>query len=192
MDIWFDSAASGTLGSLHCFDGDENGDLPKDEWIAKYNGLSAILRKATTFQVRPIGAKWQGGFRTAFAPSWERIEADKTVLLALRPYQSDGKPAEPPYQDFLRTNRMLVVASLTDDDIWHAQRIGIVPFENGIFTLRTADHRFARVIEHYFGGHHYETTVTHESQYMELMLQQARNQDIVEWVEVVFTEEETA
>lgn len=110
LDIWFDSAPSGTLGSLHCFDGDENGDLPRDEWIAKYNGLSAILRKQIHFQVHPVDAKWQGGLRAAFSPSWERIEDGKTVLIALRTNQFDGKPASKTCKDILYTDIMLVVA----------------------------------------------------------------------------------
>jgi hypothetical protein len=180
------------LGSLHSFDGDEKGDLPKEEWIAKYNGLSAILRQGSTFQVNPIGAKWQGGFRAAFAPSWERIEGDKTVLLALRPYQFDGKPADHPYKDALQTNLMLVAASLTDDELWRAKRIGIVPFGDGTFTFKTTHHRIANVIEHYFSGHHHVTTVMWEGQFIELTLQQVHDHEIVEWVEVVFIDEEEA
>ncbi|MBK7455553.1 MAG: hypothetical protein IPJ46_18050 [Anaerolineales bacterium] len=84
VDIWFDCAPSGTLGSLHCFDGDENGDGPTDKIIAKFNGLSAILRKHAVFQTYPVDVKWQGGLRAGFSPSWERIEVGKTVLLALR------------------------------------------------------------------------------------------------------------
>lgn len=192
LDIWFDSAPSGTLGSLHCFEGDENSHLPKPEWIAKYNGLAAILRKGTTFRVNPIGAKWQGGFRAAFAPSWERIEGDKTVLLALRPHQFDGKPADHPYKDILQTNVMLVVASLTDDEIWHAHRIGIVPFGNGTCTLRTIQHRKIKIVEHYFSGHQHITTVMQESPRIELILQPTCNQEILEWVEIVYTDEEEA
>lgn len=185
-DIWFDSAPSGTLGSLHCFEGDENGDLPKLEWIAKYNGLSAILRKGTIFRVNPIGATWQGGFRAAFSPSWERLENDKTVLLALRTHQFDGKPADPPYKDILQTNVMLVVASLTDDEISRSHRIGIVPFGDGMLTLQTVKYQMARVVEHYFSGRQQIATVPCKEQRLDLILQTVRSQEILEWIEVSF------
>jgi len=191
LDIWFDSAPSGTLGSLHCFDGDENGDIPKDEWIAKYNGLSAILRKRSAFQVNPINAKWQGGLRAAFSPSWERIEDDKTVLLALRTQQFDGKPASNAYKDILHAEIMLVVASMTDDEISRTDRLGIVPFGDGSCTIRyTADHKTASIIEHYFSGHQYETRIVCQNQRIDLNLQQSRNNEILEWLEIILTDKE--
>jgi hypothetical protein len=55
MDIWFDSIASGTLGSLHCFEGDQNSEKPTATHISKFNAIN------------------------------------RTVLLALRMHQLDGK-----------------------------------------------------------------------------------------------------
>lgn len=187
-DIWFDSAPSGTLGSLHCFEGDENGDKPRQEWIAIYNGLSAILRKASIFQINPIGAKWQGGLRAAFSPSWERLENDRTVLLALRTYRFDGKPAICSYKHVLHTDVMLVVASLTDDEIPRARRIGLVPFDDGRCTLQVAHHGIARVVEHYLSGAQHETKVACEEQCIRLSLRRSRDHEILEWIEVIFTE----
>jgi hypothetical protein len=191
LDIWFDSTPSGTLGSLHCFDGDENGDLPRDEWIAKYNGLAAILRKVSTFHINPIDAKWQGGLRAAFSPSWERVEDNKTVLLALRTHRFDGKPASRICKDILHTDVMLVVASLTEEEISRARRIGIVPFGDGRCTIRhITNHKTARVIEHYFSGDQYETRIKCQSQHIDLNLQQSRNKEILEWLEIIFTDKE--
>lgn len=186
LAIWFDSAASGTLGSLHCFDGDENGDVPKDEWIAKHNGLSAILRTSNTFCIDPIDAKWQGGLRAALSPSWERTENGKTVLLALRTRGLDGQATRNSYKDILYTSVMIVVASMTDDEISCAPRIGIVPFGNGNCTLQTLNHRTARVVEHYLSGQYHATTVTCQNQCIELILQQERDQEILQWIEVIF------
>ncbi|MFM8874547.1 MAG: TIM-barrel domain-containing protein, partial [Anaerolineae bacterium] len=74
IDIWFDSVASGSLGSLHCFDGDENGEKPSAKHIAKFNGINSLVRKEAQFTTKPVHAKWQGGLRAGFSPSWERIE----------------------------------------------------------------------------------------------------------------------
>jgi hypothetical protein len=186
LDIWFDSAPSGTLGSLQCFDGDENGDGARPEWIAKYNGLAAILRNNPSFQIQPIDAKWQGGLRAAFSPSWERIENDKTVMLALRTHLFDGKPASHAYKDILHTDIPLVLASLTDDEISRAQRIGIVPFADGRCKIRhTGDHSSAALIEHYFSGRRYETRISLQNHAIELTVQQNRNNELLEWLEII-------
>jgi hypothetical protein len=189
LDIWFDSAPSGTLGSLHCFDGDEYGDLPQNEWIAKYNGLSAILRQQVHFQINPVDAKWQGGLRAAFSPSWERIENGKTVLIALRTHRFDGKPARKSYKDVLHTDVMLVVASLTEEAISESQRLGLVPFGDGRCSIRRlAAPGTVRVIEHFFSGHKHEERIEAQSDRIELNLQESRNDEILEWLELVFVD----
>ncbi len=188
--IWFDSAPSGTLGSLHCFDGDENGDLPTVEQIAKYNGLSAILRQGTTFEVKPIDASWQGGLRAAFAPSWERLEDGKTVLLALRTHRFDSKPTVRSYKDVLNTDVMLVVASLTEEEISCSRQLGLVPFAEGTCTIRhVGAHRRARLIEHYFDGTSWETIIPCQENVLELSLRATREGHVLEWLEVTFPEE---
>jgi hypothetical protein len=190
LDIWFDSVPSGTLGSLHCFDGDENSDLPKEDQIAKFNGLSAIIRKQIFFHTYPIDAKWQGGLRAGFSPSWERVENNKTVLLALRTHQFDGKPASRTYKDILHTDVMLVLASMTDNEISRAQRIGVVPFGNGRCTIKhTSDHQTAKLIEHYFSGRSHEMQIAFQNEHIELDLQQTRNKEILEWIEIIFEKE---
>jgi hypothetical protein len=189
LDIWFDSAPSGTLGSLHCFDGDEHGDLPQNEWIAKYNGLSAILRPQIHFQINPVDAQWQGGLRAAFSPSWERIENGKTVLIALRTHRFDGKPARKSYKDVLHTDVMLVVASLTEGGISESQRLGLVPFGAGRCSIRrSAISGTVRVIEHYFSGHNREERIEAGNDRIELNLQESRNDEILEWLELIFVD----
>ena len=187
LDIWFDAAPSGTLGSLHCFDGDENGDLPKDEQIAKFNGLSAILRKQVIFQIYPIDAKWQGGLRAGFSPSWERMEDNKTVLLALRTHLFDGKPAVQTYKDILHTNIMLVIASMTDDGISESNRLGIVPFGDGMCIFKHSyPTKTVKLVEHYFSGQTLEQQITNQSAQIELELRQTPNNEILEWFEIIF------
>jgi hypothetical protein len=185
--IWFDSVPSGTLGSLHCFDGDENGDLPSEESIAKYNGLAAIRRPETSFEVHPVDATWQGGLRAAFAPSWERLEDGKTVLLALRTQRFDGKPAIQAFKEILHTDVMLVVASLTEDEISRSLRLGIVPFGKGSCRIRhLGGHQTARLTEHYFDGSEWGTTVTLLNEVVELRLRQSRRDHVLEWLEIAF------
>ena len=186
LDIWFDSTPSGTLGSLHCFDGDENGDLPRTEWIAKYNGLSAILREETTFHINPVDVHWQGGLRAGFSSSWERIERGKTVLLALRTHRFDGKPASRSHKDILHTDVMLVVSSLTDESILGSSRLGIVPFGDGRCSLRRVSNGPVKLVEHYFGGRVMELDAHCLDQRLELILSQTRDGEILEWLEVIF------
>jgi hypothetical protein len=185
--IWFDSVPSGTLGSLHCFDGDENDDLPSEEWIARYNGLAAIRRRGTRFEVRPVDASWQGGLRAAFAPSWERLEDGKTVLLALRTHRFDGKPAIQAFKDILHTDVMLAVASLTEDEISRSLRLGIVPFGEGNCRIRhLGGHQTARLTEHYFDGRKWETIITLRNEVVELRLRPSRGDHVLEWLEIAF------
>jgi hypothetical protein len=189
LDIWFDSAPSGTLGSLHCFDGDENGDLPKTEWISKYNGLSAILRREPAFHIHPVDVQWQGGLRAGFSPSWERIEGDKTVLLALRTYRFDGKPASQNYKAILHTDVMVVVSSMTDEGISNSSRLGIVPFGDGKCILHRATNGSAKLIEHYFDGKTCEFEASCIDHQLELSLIQTRDSEIFEWLEIVFEQQ---
>jgi hypothetical protein len=185
LDIWFDSAASGTLGSLHCFDGDENGDQPKANHIAKFNGINSLVRQEAFFQTHPIHAKWQGGLRAGISPSWERIENGKTVLLALRTRQFDGRPAPNHYKDMLYTDIMVVVASLTESDIAESTHLGIVPFDDGRCTIRNINSG-AKIIEHYLGGYKTEMQINFTDT-LTLELQQTRANQTLEWVEIIFT-----
>ena len=189
-DIWFDSAPVGTLGSLHCFDGDENGDLPRREWIARFNGLSAILRHEPAFSIHPLDAYWQGGFRAAFSPSWERREAGKTVLLALRTHKFDGKPAMQIYGDILEMNVDLVIASLTEAAISESWHLGIVPCGDGHCSLRHVSAfsgaQTLRVTEHYLGGHTSQSALDYHDQVVQLDFKLEKQGEILEWLELAF------
>jgi hypothetical protein len=156
IDIWFDSVASGSLGSLHCFDGDENGETPSAWQIAKFNGINSLVRKEAVFTVKPIHVKWQGGLRAGFSPSWERIENGKTVLLALRTHAFDGKLTPIGYKDVLQSDVMLIVAALDDEEISESKHIGIVPFGDGSCTIKNS-HESATIIEHHLHGNKSES-----------------------------------
>jgi hypothetical protein len=191
IDIWFDAAASGSLGSLGCFEGDENGDLPREEWIAKFNGLNAVVRKGTVFQTCPVDESRRGGLRSGFSPSWARIENAETVLLALRTRRFDGKPARRMYKDILQTDARLVAASLTEAGIADAPHLGLVPFEDGTCTIKhNHPWRSARIIEHYLGGRKQETRVPCPPGSIRLALFQSRDARPLEWMEIIFEKDE--
>lgn len=182
LDIWFDSIASGSLGSLHCFDGDENGEKPSAKHIAKFNGLNSLVRKEAFFSTKPVHAKWQG-IRAGLAPSWERIENGKIVLLALRTHLFDGKPAPNHYSDILETNITLVVAALDDKSIAASNHIGIVPFGDGCCTLKHNGTK-ATVTEHYLSGNKTQSRQAFKNEFT-LDLQQSRGDEVLEWIEII-------
>lgn len=184
IDIWFDSVASGSLGSLHSFDGDENGEKPSAKHIATFNGINSLVRKEAHFTVKPIHAKWQGGLRAGFSPSWERIENGKTVLLALRTHHFDGKPIQYEGQDMVSSNLMIVVASLDDESIDKSSHLGIVPFGEGRCKIKT-NYQRARLIEHHLKGKQNKSHLTF-TDVLELKLNQS---ETLEWVEIIFEKE---
>ncbi len=184
IDIWFDSVASGSLGSLHCFDGDENGEKPSAKHIAKFNGINSLVRKEAHFTTKPIHAKWQGGLRAGFSPSWERIENGKTVLLALRTHQFDGKPTPNGYKYVVHSNVMLIIAALDDDSIGESSHVGIVPFGDGRCTIKSVHHH-AKIIEHHLNGKQSESRLVFNDQ---LTLEFVQNETL-EWVEIIFEKE---
>jgi hypothetical protein len=184
-DIWFDSIASGSLGSLHCFEGDENGDLPTEKQIAIFNGLCAIARKNPVFQTFPIDAKWQGGLRAGFSPSWERMENGQTVLLALRLHGWDGKPTRSSYKSVVQTDLQIVITSMNETDIAQSNHLGIVPFGNGKCVLQHNHvETKAKIIEHYFGGAKFERKIIFENDLIEIKF--IESNETIEWIEILF------
>jgi hypothetical protein len=182
-DIWFDCIASGSLGSLHCFEGDENGDLPTKQQIAIFNGLCAIARKNPIFQTYPIYAKWQGGLRSGFAPAWERMENNQTVLLALRLHGLDGKPLPVMYKSVLQTNVQVVIASMNDIDIAQTDHLGIVPFGVGKCVLQHDGlETKAKIVRHVWGGAKIENEIVCKNNSLEIDFHESDQE--LEWVEV--------
>src|SRR5271157_5022178 len=80
--IWFDSALIGTLGSLNSFFGDEQDEMPTPDLIAKYNGLSEVVRNSNIFSIEPVDADYNSVTRGAHSPSWARFENDELVAVA--------------------------------------------------------------------------------------------------------------
>jgi len=156
--IWFDSTVVGTLGSLNDFRGDERGQHSTPELVARYNGLTRVLRKSNTFQVVPLGANYTAAARGARSPSWARLEDGKVVLVALRPVvKMDGAFNNPPAEvaklkEMVHANVPVVVASRTAESVDHAGRLALVPCGDGEVSIRRALGGEAEVVEHWFGG----------------------------------------
>jgi hypothetical protein len=138
-----------------------------------------------------VDAKWQGGLRAAFSPSWERIEDGETVLIALRTHRLDGKPASKSWKEVLHTDVMLVIASMTEDSISTAPRLGIVPFGDGSCSIkRSSSSQKVTAVEHYFSGHKHERPIKPYDDHIELDLHQTRSAEILEWLEIIFIDQE--
>ncbi|MBK7455554.1 MAG: hypothetical protein IPJ46_18055 [Anaerolineales bacterium] len=106
------------------------------------------------------------------------------------PHLFDGKPAIKTYKDILDTNIMLVVASMSAAGIAESHHLGIVPFGDGNCTIKhTSLHQIATIIEHYFSGHQIETQITCSNGRLNIALQQTYNNEILEWVEIIFEKE---
>ena len=187
--IWFDSAAVGTLGSLLTFSGDERGQLPRPEWVAKFNGIAQALRPTTVFSIEPYEANWLGPARAARTPSWVRRENGQVTLIALRRHQLDGREGSGRYADILTTTASVIVASKTEDGITRAARLAVVPYGEGEVALRraTAEPASAEIREHAFDGKVNTFRVEVHDGWLRLPLRQrAPNGSPVEWLEVSF------
>ena len=151
-DIWFDSAAIGTVGSLLSFSGPgaQTGATP--ERIAKFNGLTHVIRYTETFSMLPVDPEFYGPERGPHAPSWARTENGEVALVALRHYGFDGRKASGKFRDLVSTNTSVVVASQTKDGIARTDKLAIVPYGDGEVELKRTGGAAAEITEHYFRG----------------------------------------
>jgi hypothetical protein len=127
--IWFDSALLGTLGSLQPLGADERGATGTPERIAKFNGLSHLLRPASQFRIEVLGDRPVfAATRAAHATSWARYEGDELVGVALRDrvWPQAGIEATAP----------LVIAARGKAGLHNAPQVGLVPFGDGEFQLK--------------------------------------------------------
>ncbi|HMD83257.1 MAG TPA: hypothetical protein VKO18_00995 [Terriglobia bacterium] len=186
--IWFDSVAVGTLGSLNGFSGDEEDERATPERVAKYNGLAQALRPSNTFSIRPIGADYISPTRGARTPSWARLENNEVVLLALRHGESlEGVgPAE--FEDIAQITASVVVASRTGDGIQRAARLAVVPYGDGELRIKRPgdEGKHAEIIEHSWGDRaEGKGAVAVEKDMMVIRFRERTDQGLpVEWIEV--------
>jgi hypothetical protein len=186
-EIWFDSAAVGTLGSLNSFAGDEENSGPTPGRVAKFNGLAAVLRKTTLFHMEPVGADYSASASGARSPSWARIENGEPVLVALRTRRFDGGRGSGAYRELVRTNSQVVVASKSGEGIGTAPKLGVVPYGNGSVTIQRASRKDgnAEATEHYFGGVTKKTRLPIRAGTLEVPVREMGEDGTpVEWVEV--------
>ncbi len=137
--IWFDSAAAGTIGSLHSFVGDEIESSPQPEQIAKYNGLTHAIRPTSRFSIEHLDANHVAAARGATSSSWARIEDGKIALVALREQRIDGRRGSRGYPGIASTDTTVVVASKDDQSIDESAELAVVPFGDGELRLPRAD-----------------------------------------------------
>ncbi|HXJ96689.1 MAG TPA: hypothetical protein VMT20_27940 [Terriglobia bacterium] len=185
--IWFDSALTGTLGSLNSFVGDEEGEMPTPRLIAKYNGLVHALRTSNIFTIEPGDADYDAPTRGAHSASWARFEQGKLVGVALRTYRLDGRRASGRFRDVVETTAPVVISSITDGGIVGAANLAIVPYGQGEVIIHRASRQSAeaRMIEHYFGGNSRERSVEVREGALRVPLsEQDEEGSPVEWIEV--------
>jgi len=152
-DIWFDTAPSGSLGSLGSFRGDPSDSKLSDRDLSRFNGLAAIARKSNIFSIEPLDVNWFGA-NAAHASSWIRFEQGAPVLAALRTQHITGThQIEATYKDQIKSDAMVVVASRDESAITATKRLGIVPFGKGNIEVRhTKKSQYAKLRIHYLDG----------------------------------------
>jgi hypothetical protein len=189
--IWFDSAALGTVGSLNDFAGDEEGELPTPEIVAKYNGISKTLRSSNFFEILPLGNVSQASVLGAHASSWARMENGQLVLLAYRPPVVGEEnllaswKASREVKDAVRANVPVVVASKDKESIARARDLAVVPYASGEIVIRRQQGRSAEIVNHYFGGSSSSDSATIANGELKLVSQEhSADGKPLEWIEV--------
>jgi hypothetical protein len=189
-EIWFDATAMGTIGSLHSFAGDEQNSGPTPERIAKFNGLSNVLRPTNLFSIEPLDGVTLSSQNGARSSSWARIEEGRVTFLALRDRRLDGTKGAGRYGDRVETNAQVVVASKTDESIFASAKLGIVPFGDGDLTILREDHTptLVSVVAHRLGGSSHAVRRTVQGGLLQIPFRE-RSPDgtAIEWIEVDVT-----
>jgi hypothetical protein len=193
-NIWFDSAAVGTIGSLNDFVRDEEGEGPTAELIARYNGVAKTVRPTNFFEIVPLGGVSQAPTRGAHARSWARLEGGQLVLLAYRPPIAGEEDAlaektnDPRIKDVVSASAPVIVSSKTAESIVHSDSLAVVTYAAGEIQIRRDSGKKAVVISHYLGGA--ATRITAGIKDSRLTLQplgrNAAGQPL-EWIEVKIT-----
>jgi len=185
-EIWFDSAVVGTLGSLHSFTGDEIASSPEPELIAKYNGLSKLLRRSCAFTVEPLDANIIGARCGGTSSSWARLEDGQVVLLALRTHGLRGGGVGA-CNEVAKITASVVLASRDGEPLAKSPNLGVVPFGAGELVLRrqAPGDTHAEVTEHYLQGGAETSRVNIDNGFLRIPLRERlRDGRCVEWVEV--------
>lgn len=193
-NIWFDSAPVGTIGSMNDFKSDEEGGSATPEAIAKYNGITQVLRSTNIYEVVPLDTVSQAPTLGAHARSWARFEEGKLVLLALRPLESGGenqlasRTVDARVSDVVHSAVPVLIASKTDESISQSAKLAIVPYGDGKIEIARQRGRQATIVSHYMGG-----TATHDRALLDsdrLTLTAESHNSLgkpLEWIEVTIS-----
>lgn len=184
---WFDSVVVGTIGTLASFYGSTApGDGPTPERMAKYNGLTHLVRATNQFSVIPLDADFEAPTRGAHASSWARLEKGEAVLVALRKQRLDGLAGSGQYRDLVSATASVVTASRTNDALARASKLGIVPYGDGEITLRreAEPSGYAEITEHCWGGKTAKSHVAIRAAKLTVALRERSENGLVEWLEV--------
>lgn len=187
-NIWFDSVAIGTLGSLTTLKSSQvaRGE-PSPQCVAKYNGLTHLIRPTNQFNVQPLDPVYTPLTRGGHASSWVRFENDQPVLVALRMQRIDGGPGKSEFSGMVSTTASVVAASKTEQPLNQATKLAVVPYGQGLLTLfrQSQMDESARIVEHYFGGQSDATQVQILNGLLEIPLREARDPGSpLEWIEI--------
>jgi hypothetical protein len=192
-NIWFDSAVVGTLGSLNDFRGDEQGEKATPQRVAKFNGLTHLVRNSNFYHVTPLDVAYEAPTRGARSRSWARLENGNLVLLAIRPAAhiagayNESRVADGQVSDIIRTSVPVVVASRTSDEIESSHSLGVVPYGDGEVSIRRPSGGEAEVTEHWLGGTSTTTRLPLHADSCRLSVRTKREDGaLLEWIEIRF------
>jgi hypothetical protein len=184
--IWFDSVVVGTIGSLAKFCGIvAPGDGATPERVAKYNGLTHLVRPSNCFSIAPLDADYETPTRGAHASSWARMENGEVVLVALRKQRIAGGIGTGKFRDLVSTSASVVVAARSSGSIAGATQLGVVPYGDGELSVKLEAGASALATEHYFGGAHQTKPITFERGYLRIPLRERSEKgELVEWIAI--------
>jgi hypothetical protein len=193
-NIWFDSAASGTIGSLNDFGGDEQGETPAPQDIARYNGIRHVLRPTTNFEVLALDSVPIGPTLGAHARSWARLEDGQLVLLAQRPPVPGEenrimalRPVDSRVKDVLISKAPVIIASRTSQGITRSSRLAIVACGPGEILLRREEGKQASITAYYLHGATEKLTAPVVNQQIRIPVSLQHSTGVpLEWIDVQF------
>ncbi len=186
--IWLDTAVIGTPGVIAPLAGDEYGARLTPRLAALYNGVARISRRVSRYTVAffpdgPYGdAELRDPARGPRARTWARVEDGRTTVVALRPAAS-GVARAP---GLAEADCEAVVASLADDDLRSAARVGVVPFGAGSVRIVRRDARRARAVAHHLSGRRGPVEVRREAGAVVADVAPGDGEDPVELIELSF------
>jgi hypothetical protein len=191
-NIWFDSAAMGTIGSLNDFQGDEQGEASTPALIARYNGIAKALRPASTFEILPLDTIPEAPTLGAHARSWARFEDGCLVMLAYRPLAPgeenslmQPKIIDSRVRDIIRCGVPVVVSSRTSESLSRCTRLAVVPYGDAEIVLHREQGTRAEIHSHYLRDSVTQSHTTIEDGQLKLRVPILNSAgEPLEWIEV--------